>query len=66
LFSDKAVVVTIENNGITLEHIEVVVNNFHSGATAEIAYRINNATVREITPDIYLVEGADIADYSKG
>lgn len=63
--SGDAVFIRITQNGIGADASEVVINNYYPGATAEMVYRIHNATVAAIQPEIYFADYADIADYSK-
>lgn len=63
--SDSEVVgITIREGSISADSI-VEVGNFYPGARAEMVYRIHNATTRAVIPDIYIVDGADITNYSK-
>lgn len=60
-----AILITVTENGIESDTSEVVIRNFYPGAKAEITYRIHNKTAGTISPEIYFVDYADIADYSK-
>lgn len=63
--SGDAVFIGITKNGISADASEVVISNFHPGAKAEIVYRIHNGTTAAIQPEIYLVDYADVTDYSQ-
>jgi len=63
--SNDAVFITLRNNGVESDSSEVVIKNFHSGARAEMVYRIHNATGAAIRPELFIVPYADVADYSK-
>ena len=63
--SGDAVFIGITKNGIMADASEVIINNFYPGAKAEITYRIHNGTTAAIRPEIYLVDYADITDYSQ-
>ena len=63
--SGDAIFIHITKNGISADASEIVISNFRPGARAEIVYRIHNGTTAAILPEIYLVDYADIADYSQ-
>lgn len=63
--SGDAIFIGITKNGIMADASEVVINNFHPGAKAEVVYRIHNGTTAPIVPEIYFVDYADITDYSQ-
>lgn len=63
--SGDAVFISITKNGISADASEVVIRNYRAGARAEMTYRIHNGTAAAIQPEIYFVDYADVADYSK-
>lgn len=57
--------ITITGDGIVSKNSEVVIENFHKGARAEVTYRINNMSSATIMPVIYPIMDANVLDYSK-